>query len=167
MFRAFLAYPQEALHKQHLVHCVCIHVMSVGCSTVAALNVQGSERTVFLTNPQTGEMFVWGCKFGKTNWLCQYSETDVMHFSLILLRIKGLYMFRALLAHPQQVLHNSTWYIACVLCRLAAVCVAPPEDEQVMLETCRGLWFSINWMKSSSRWFHYTDVLSLFCFYCH
>jgi hypothetical protein len=28
-----------------------------------------------------------------------------------------------------------------------------------MLETCRGLWFSINWMKSASSWFHYTDIL--------
>jgi hypothetical protein len=26
-----------------------------------------------------------------------------------------------------------------------------------MLETCRGHWFSINWMKNASRWFHYTD----------
>jgi hypothetical protein len=33
------------------------------------------------------------------------------------------------------------------------VCAAPPEDEQVMLETCRGPWFSINWMKSASRFF--------------
>jgi hypothetical protein len=40
-----------------------------------------------------------------------------------------------------------------------SVCVAPPEDEQVILETCRGPWFSINWMKSASRWFHYTDIL--------
>jgi hypothetical protein len=29
MFLALLAYPQEALHKRHLVHCV--RVMSVGC----------------------------------------------------------------------------------------------------------------------------------------
>jgi hypothetical protein len=65
----------------------------------------------------------------------------------------GLYMFRALLTHPQE---------TCALCQLAAqglewntpilvqptdtnarnipraVCEAPPEDEQVMLETCRG-----------------------------
>jgi hypothetical protein len=33
----------------------------------------------------------------------------------------------------------------------SAVCVAPPEDEPVMLETWRGPWFSINWMKSASR----------------
>jgi hypothetical protein len=41
----------------------------------------------------------------------------------------------------------------------SGVCVATPEDEQVMLETCRGSWFSINWMKSAARWFHYTDML--------
>jgi hypothetical protein len=39
------------------------------------------------------------------------------------------------------------------------ICVAPPEDEQVMLETRRGSWFSINWMKSTSCWFYYTDIL--------
>jgi hypothetical protein len=33
----------------------------------------------------------------------QYSETNVMHFLFNLLRIKGLYMFRALLAHPHEV----------------------------------------------------------------
>jgi hypothetical protein len=71
---------------------------------------------------------------------------------------------------------NGTWYIACVLCHLAvarchsqltlyawnipnAVCVAPPENEQVMLETCRGSWCYINWMKSASRWFYYTEIL--------
>jgi hypothetical protein len=37
-----------------------------------------------------------------------------------------------------------------------AVCVTPPEDEQVMLETCRGHWFSVNWKKSVSHWFNYT-----------
>jgi hypothetical protein len=36
----------------------------------------------------------------------QYSETNVMHLSFNLLRIKGLYMFRALLAHPQEALHK-------------------------------------------------------------
>jgi hypothetical protein len=36
----------------------------------------------------------------------QYNETKVKHFSFSLLRIKGLYMFRALLAHPQQDLHK-------------------------------------------------------------
>jgi hypothetical protein len=29
-------------------------------------------------------------------------------------------MFRALLSHPQDALHSGTWYIACVLCQLAA-----------------------------------------------
>jgi hypothetical protein len=60
---------------------------------------------------------------------------------------------------------NGIWYIAWV-CQLTVawlqwnVCVALPEDEQVMFEKCRGPWFSINWMKSASRWFHHTDKLS-------
>jgi hypothetical protein len=33
-----------------------------------------------------------------------FVETNVMHFSIDLLRIKGLYMFRTLLAHPQEAL---------------------------------------------------------------
>src|SRR5215510_6150607 len=36
----------------------------------------------------------------------QYNETNVIHFSFNLLRMKGLYMFRASLAHPQEVLHK-------------------------------------------------------------
>jgi hypothetical protein len=36
----------------------------------------------------------------------QCNETNVMHFSFSLLRIKSLYMFRALLAHLQEVLHK-------------------------------------------------------------
>jgi hypothetical protein len=44
-------------------------------------------------------------------------------------------MFRALLTHPQESLQNRhfVYYI------LSATCVAPPEDEQVMLATCRGI----------------------------
>jgi hypothetical protein len=36
----------------------------------------------------------------------QYSETNVMHFLFNLLRIMGLYMFWALLTHPQEALHK-------------------------------------------------------------
>jgi hypothetical protein len=53
-------------------------------------------------------------------YLYQYSKTSVMHFLFSLVRIKGLYVFRALLAHPQEALQCGTWYIACVLCQLAA-----------------------------------------------
>jgi hypothetical protein len=36
----------------------------------------------------------------------QYNEINMTHFSFNLLRIKGLYMFRALLAQPQEALHK-------------------------------------------------------------
>jgi hypothetical protein len=46
--------------------------------------------------------------------LCyQYSESNVMHVLFSLLRIKGLYMFRALLVHPQKVL-NKRHLVYCV-----------------------------------------------------
>jgi hypothetical protein len=47
----------------------------------------------------------------------QYSETNVMYILFNLLRIKGLYIFRALLAHPQEALHIRHLIIACVLSR--------------------------------------------------
>jgi hypothetical protein len=53
-------------------------------------------------------------------------------------------MFRALLAHPQEALNKRYFGILRVYnvswlwhgCRLTA---APPDDDQVMLETCTGL----------------------------
>jgi hypothetical protein len=87
-----------------------------------------------------------------------------MNFSFSLLRIKSLYMFRALLAFPQEALKLQSWHSQLTLHARnipSAVCAAPPEKEQVMLETCRGSWFSINRMKSASRWFHYADVLDV------
>jgi hypothetical protein len=99
--------------------------------------------------------------------LYQYSETNVMHFLFSLLRIKGLYTFRTLLTRPQEVLHKRhllfcvrVMSVGCfqgwnviefhsnpgssqltqhALNIPSAACVASPEDEQVMLETCRGL----------------------------
>jgi hypothetical protein len=50
------------------------------------------------------------------NLSVQWNERDELLFNL--LRIKGLYMFRALLAHPQE--DCGTWYIAYILCQLAA-----------------------------------------------
>jgi hypothetical protein len=62
-------------------------------------------------------------------------------------------MFRALLADPQEVLHKRhliycvrVMSVGCTRIGVAlhghsipsAVCGAPPEDEQVMLEICRG-----------------------------
>jgi hypothetical protein len=69
-------------------------------------------------------------------------------------------MFRALLAHPQEVVHKRN-LVECVRITSVgcgtfavltsharnipnAVCVAAAENEQVMLETFRGLGFSIH-----------------------
>jgi hypothetical protein len=52
-------------------------------------------------------------------------------------------MCRALLAQPQEVLHKRHLvYCVCMSVGCGTVAVlanaAPPEDEQVMIETCRG-----------------------------
>jgi hypothetical protein len=91
----------------------------------------------------------------------KYNEFKVMEFTFSLLRIKGLYMFRALRAHPQEALHKRhlvycvrVTSVGCTRTKLepvrftltlahalhlpSAAFVAIPEDEQVMLETYRG-----------------------------
>jgi hypothetical protein len=92
----------------------------------------------------------------------QYRESNVMHFVFSLLRTKGLYMFRELLAQPQKVQHKRhlvycvrVMSVGCTRIGVELVslvqptditrtqytkcrCVAPPEDEHVMLETYRG-----------------------------
>jgi hypothetical protein len=72
-------------------------------------------------------------------------------------RGRGISILKPLswLCHDLQSLHNQLTHSRNIP---SAVFAAPPEDEQVMLETFRGPWFSINWMKSASRWFHYTET---------
>jgi hypothetical protein len=101
------------------------------------------------------------------SWFCwpriiehQYSETNVIHLLFNLLRIQGLYIFLALFAHPQETLNKRQ-----LLYRMRVMSVqytkcrfeAPREDEQVMLEICKGPSFIMNWIISTSHWFHCTD----------
>jgi hypothetical protein len=72
-------------------------------------------------------------------------------------RTEGLYMFRASLARPQEALHKLHFVYVYVYvswlrhgCSLNAPWHCKPEDEQVMLETCRGPW-------RVPRWFHFYD----------
>jgi hypothetical protein len=67
----------------------------------------------------------------------QYNETNVMHFSFNFLRIKGLCMFRALLAQPQEVLHKQH-LVYCVRIMSVGCGTFVVSLQQVMLETCRG-----------------------------
>jgi hypothetical protein len=59
---------------------------------------------------------------GITYVIYQYSETNVTHFLLSLSRIKGLYIFPALLAHPQEVLHKRH-LVYCMCCQFITVYV--------------------------------------------
>jgi hypothetical protein len=63
------------------------------------------------------------------DWDTMLTSTNVMHFSFSLLRIRGLYMFRALLAHPQKVLNKRNlvycMHITPVYCGTVAVKMQP------------------------------------------
>jgi hypothetical protein len=136
-FRALLAHPQEALHKRHLVYCVRI---SVGCGTGA---VQGHLHVSSITCSSSGgaSQTAFGILRAYISWLwhrCSARTSTCFEHYLLILRKRCT---------------NGIWYIAC-LCQSAvarlqchssipnAICVSPPENEQVMLETCRGPSFS-------------------------
>jgi hypothetical protein len=88
-------------------------------------------------NKNTGLMFFWPCIT-----VHQYSETNVMHFSFNLLSIKGLYMFRALLAHPQEALQKR-YLVQCV--RVKSVGSSTPTlVAQFLVIHTRVYCFSIN-----------------------
>jgi hypothetical protein len=73
----------------------------------------------------------------------QYGKTNVSHFFFQFVKNQGLYMCRALLAHPQDSLHKRqlvfrmrVMSVGCT--KIPSVAgVAPPEDEQEVLETCK------------------------------
>jgi hypothetical protein len=70
MFRALLAHPQDALHKRHLVYCVC--VMSVGCTTIAftpqswnsqpTLHARNIPSAVFEALPEDEQVMLETCR---------------------------------------------------------------------------------------------------------
>jgi hypothetical protein len=61
--------------------------------------------------------------WGKDGNVHQYSETNVMHSLFSLLQIKGLNMFRALLAHPQELVHKRQLvYVLCGMCVASIGC---------------------------------------------
>jgi hypothetical protein len=80
-------------------------------------------------------MFCWPCII-----VYQYSKTNVMHFLFSWLRIKPLHISRITCSSSGGVTQTALGILrACYVSWLhRAVCVAPPEDEKVMLETYRG-----------------------------
>jgi hypothetical protein len=74
----------------------------------------------------------------------KYSETNVMHFLLSLLRIKDLYMFRALLAPPQEAL-NKRHLVLCIRVTLVGYTIlVQPTDithkQYIKCQLCNPSW---------------------------
>jgi hypothetical protein len=126
--------------------------------TWAKLQHHGCENFKYLPKFVVSIMNPAGCTFHSVYWESTAS-TCFEHYLLILRwrYTKALGILRACyVSWLRQGQSQLTFYARNIP---NAVCVAPPEDEQVMLETCRDSWFSINWIRSASRWFHYTCIL--------
>jgi hypothetical protein len=84
------------------------------CTIFREQNMPGLKPCGWYTGTETCQSNIFNLRFC---WPCitvyQYSENNVMNFLFNLLRIKGLYKFRALLAHPQEVL-NKRHLVYCV-----------------------------------------------------
>jgi hypothetical protein len=80
---------------------------------------------VFIFNPtdkytkKSSTVFYTCCKNNNRKIVINIVKTTWYTF-FSLLRIKGLYMFRALFTRPQEASTSDNWYIACVLFQLAA-----------------------------------------------
>jgi hypothetical protein len=72
--------------------------------------------TRFKTNNEKASTLNGALRMCNNTRYTQYCETNAMHFLFSLLRIKGLYMFRALLSYPQEALHKRHLvYCVCVM----------------------------------------------------
>jgi hypothetical protein len=78
--------------------------------------------------------------------LYQYNEINAMHILFNLLRIKDLYMFRSLLAHPQEALHKRH-FVYCVRVMSAAPELVPPRTQYTKCRLCSASW----WWASNIR----------------
>jgi hypothetical protein len=87
---------------------------------------QSQKRHKLEDNPQRGHVtFCWPCII-----VYHHSKTNVMHFLFNLLKIKSLYMFRALFAQPQEAIHKRH-LLYCV--RVMSVGCTRIRDEPVPL----------------------------------
>jgi hypothetical protein len=90
-------------------------------------------------------MFRWPCII-----VYQHSETNMMQFLFNLLRIKGLYMFRALIAHPQEVLHKlHLVYCVRIMSSSTPILVQPTDITRTKYAKCRLCSASWGWASNA------------------
>jgi hypothetical protein len=138
--------------------CPCVSAVwwNTVCSSVSIVTSYGLQDPAILLLPKTSRppigltrvgCFLL-CKGGHsaqvTSNLHQYNETNVMHFLFNLLRINVSTCFKHYLLILRRRCTSRTWCIVCVLFSVGCSCpsaayLAPPEVEQVMLETCRDI----------------------------
>jgi hypothetical protein len=93
-------------------HAVCF-VTTVSSSTTAVIRLEFQTGQTVVHYPAT--------LINNLHVLLTCSDTNVMHFVFSLLRIKGLYMFRALPTHLQETIHKQHLvYCVCYVSSLLA-----------------------------------------------
>jgi hypothetical protein len=131
-------------HKSYLRHVLATvrneQIPRFGWPRVPGNNIH----TKFSDNVKLYEnlMFCWTCII-----VYRYNETNMMHFLFILLRIKSLYMLRALFAHPQEVLHKR--HLVSCLRIMSVGCATIPVKLQSHIRTQYTKWHLCN---ASWRW---------------
>jgi hypothetical protein len=93
-----------------------------------------------------------------------------MYILFSLLRTNSLHMFRALLSHPQESLHKR--HLVYCLRVISVGCTTRTQFTKSGLGSAPWGWASndrnmlrplilVKWIKSASRWFHYTDIRTM------
>jgi hypothetical protein len=115
---------------------------SIGLPETSVRNYHHALRIIIRKIPDFSYFGEETCKSRKKGVAEQYSETNVMHF---LFNFIEFYTFRTLIDHPQEVLHKR--HLVCCVRVMSVGCTSIRFPLQVMLETCRGPQFLINWTK--------------------
>jgi hypothetical protein len=119
------------------------------------LHIHSSHFSVTVTFGEKGHLWIPALSFPPIHslnlivcWPCiivhQYNETNVMKFAFSLLRIKDLYMFRALLAHPQEVLHKQH-FVYCRRIMSVGCAIVPQSTESVCTQYTKYLLCNACW----------------------
>jgi hypothetical protein len=94
-------------------------------------------------------MFCWPCIT-----VYQYNETSVMQFSFNLLRIKGFYMFRTLLTHPQEVPHkwHSVYCVHIMSVGCGGFTETVPQPADIQMQYTKWCLCGASWGWVSNAW---------------
>jgi hypothetical protein len=130
----------KTLHDTKFRNWKALHSLWVHQGNSSPRNEQLSSEKILVANL----MFCWKCITAH-----QYSETNVMHFVFSLLRINGLYMFQALLAHPQVALDKRHLEYCVRVMSVGCTRLKPTDITRTQYTKCRLCSASWEWASNA------------------